>query len=58
MSASVPLDRNAVYVCLSRFQRFKFKVNLYKLREERAIKPSTFGRLVSATLYEKRCGEL
>ena len=37
-----------------RFQRFKFKYNLYKLREERAIKPSTFGRLVSATLYEKR----
>jgi len=39
-----------------RFQRFKFKYNLYKLREERTIKPSTFGRLVSATLYEKRCG--
>jgi len=38
------------------FERFKFKHNMYKLREERAIKPSTFGHLVSATLYEKRFG--
>jgi len=38
------------------FELFKFKHNLYKLREERAIKPSTFGHLVSATLYEKRFG--
>ncbi len=28
---------------------------MYKLREERNIKPSTFGQLVSSTLYEKRC---
>lgn len=27
---------------------------MYKLREERNIKPSTFGQLVSSTLYEKR----
>lgn len=38
-----------------RHQRFAFKHNLYKLREERDIKPSAFGQLVSATLYEKRC---
>lgn len=37
-------------------QRFQFKHNLYKLREERNIKPSTFGELVSSTLYEKRFG--
>lgn len=37
-------------------QRFKFKHNLYKLREERDIKPSAFGQLVSATLYERRFG--
>eukprot|EP00887_Chlorella_sp_A99_P002033 scaffold18.g2033.t1 len=38
------------------FQRFTFKHNLYKLREERDIKPSSFAQLVSATLYEKRFG--
>ena len=37
-------------------QRFKFKHNMYKLREERDIKPSAFGQLVSATLYERRFG--
>lgn len=39
-----------------RSQRFAFKHNLYKLREERNIKPSSFGQLVSTTLYEKRFG--
>merc|ERR1719310_1333526 len=34
----------------------KFKMNLYKLREEREIKPETFGHLVSGMLYEKRFG--
>ena len=37
-----------------RFSRFALKHNLYKLREERDMKPSTFGELVSSTLYEKR----
>lgn len=37
-------------------QRFTFKHNLYKLREERNIKPSSFAQLVSTTLYEKRFG--
>ena len=37
-------------------QKFKFKTNLYKLREEREIKPKTFAHMVSATLYEKRFG--
>ena len=37
-------------------QRFAFKHNLYKLREERDIKPTAFGHLVSATLYERRFG--
>ena len=36
------------------FHRFAFKHNLYRLREERDMKPSTFGELVSSTLYEKR----
>ncbi|KAK2079750.1 Proteasome subunit beta type-3-A [Prototheca wickerhamii] len=37
-------------------QRFNFKHRLYKLREERNIRPSSFAQLVSATLYEKRFG--
>ena len=37
-----------------RYQKLKFRHNLYKLREERNIKPSTFGELVSSMLYEKR----
>jgi 20S proteasome subunit beta 3 len=38
------------------YQRLLMRHNLYKLREERDIKPSTFGALVSAMLYEKRFG--
>ena len=37
------------------YNRFKFRHNLYKLREDRDMKPSTFANLVSAMLYEKRC---
>ena len=29
---------------------------MYKLREEREIRPKTFAHLVSSTLYEKRFG--
>ncbi|GMH34128.1 hypothetical protein BSKO_01962 [Bryopsis sp. KO-2023] len=35
---------------------FKFRHNLYKLREERDIRPSTFTQMVSSMLYEKRFG--
>lgn len=34
----------------------RYKVNMYKLKEEREIQPKTFAHLVSATLYEKRFG--
>ncbi|KAJ3102286.1 Proteasome subunit beta type-3 [Phlyctochytrium planicorne] len=37
-------------------ERFKMKVNLYNLKEEREISPRTFASLVSSTLYEKRFG--
>lgn len=37
-------------------QLLVFKHNMYKLREERNIKPATFAELVSSTLYEKRFG--
>ncbi|KSA01109.1 Proteasome subunit beta type-3 [Debaryomyces fabryi] len=37
-------------------ETFRFKNNLYKLREEREIEPKTLANLVSSTLYEKRFG--
>lgn len=35
---------------------FRFKVNMYRLREERNISPQTMAQLVSTSLYEKRFG--
>jgi 20S proteasome subunit beta 3 len=35
---------------------FRYKVNLYRLREERHIAPRTFANLVSSSLYERRFG--
>jgi len=32
----------------------KFKTNLYTLKEGREMKSSTFSKLVSTSLYEKR----
>lgn len=37
-------------------EKLVFRHNLYKLREERDIKPSTFGHLLSSMLYERRFG--
>jgi len=37
-------------------QKFKFRMKLYSLREERDMKPSVFANLVSTMLYEKRFG--
>ncbi|CAO3608869.1 unnamed protein product [Cunninghamella blakesleeana] len=37
-------------------EQFKFKVNMYKMREERDIEPKTLAHLVSSTLYERRFG--
>ncbi|KAI9591992.1 nucleophile aminohydrolase [Syncephalis fuscata] len=34
----------------------RFKVNMYKMREERTIQPKTFAHMLSSTLYEKRFG--
>ncbi|KAJ1656613.1 proteasome core particle subunit beta 3 [Dispira simplex] len=41
---------------LTLHDQFRYKVNMYKLREERTIEPKTFAHLVSSTLYEKRFG--
>ena len=35
---------------------FRYKVNMYRLREERHIAPRTFANLVSSSLYERRFG--
>ena len=45
--AFIPPRRRSAHV--------RFRMNMYKLREERDIKPATFGHMVSAMLYEKRC---
>ncbi|CAL9730924.1 proteasome subunit beta type-3 [Monosporozyma unispora] len=37
-------------------QVFRYKTNIYKLKEDRPIEPETFTQLVSTTLYEKRFG--
>lgn len=34
----------------------RYKVNMYRLREERGIAPKTMANLVSSSLYEKRFG--
>ncbi|KAJ1964235.1 proteasome core particle subunit beta 3 [Dipsacomyces acuminosporus] len=36
--------------------RFRFRVNIYRQREERVIEPKTFSNLVSHMLYERRFG--
>ena len=35
-------------------QKLTFRTNMYKLREEREMKPSTFSNVVSSVLYERR----
>ncbi|KAJ3072156.1 Proteasome subunit beta type-3 [Podochytrium sp. JEL0797] len=37
-------------------EKFRLKVDMYHLREEREITPKTFAHMVSSTLYEKRFG--
>jgi 20S proteasome subunit beta 3 len=37
-------------------EKFRYRVNMYKMKEEREIEPETFAHLVSSTLYERRFG--
>lgn len=37
-------------------QLLKFRMSLYKLKEDREIKPKTFSALLTSILYEKRFG--
>jgi 20S proteasome subunit beta 3 len=36
------------------YEKLKFRVNLYQLREERDIEPKPFASMVSSVLYERR----
>lgn len=38
------------------FQRLRFRINMYELRENRRIRPKTLSSLISSFLYEKRFG--
>ncbi|CAH2049504.1 unnamed protein product, partial [Iphiclides podalirius] len=38
------------------FQRLKFRMNLYELKENRIMRPKTFSAMLSNLLYEKRFG--
>lgn len=38
------------------YQKLVFRHKMYQLREERVMKPETFGHMVSALQYEKRFG--
>jgi len=40
----------------SRRERFRFRVNMYTIKEEREIEPEAFAHLVSSSLYERRFG--
>jgi len=37
-------------------ETFRYRLNMYTIKEEREIEPETFAHLVSSTLYEKRFG--
>lgn len=37
-----------------RRERFRYRVNMYTIKEEREIQPETFTHMVSSTLYEHR----
>eukprot|EP00743_Colponemidia_sp_Colp-15_P000566 GILK01000634.1.p1 GENE.GILK01000634.1~~GILK01000634.1.p1 ORF type:complete len:222 (+),score=20.91 GILK01000634.1:61-666(+) len=37
-------------------EKFKFRINMYRLKEEREIRPKVFSNLVSTILYERRFG--
>lgn len=38
------------------FQRLRFRINMYELRENRHIRPKTFSSMITSFLYEKRFG--
>jgi 20S proteasome subunit beta 3 len=56
---SVRFPRHPCSPCaliISSYERFRFRTNMYTIKEEREISPETFTHLVSSTLYEHRFG--
>lgn len=51
---SIQFLHSRLYDFVHRSELFRFKVNMYKLQEEREISPKTFAHMVSSTLYSKR----
>lgn len=47
---------SSYHLTLPSRERFRFRVNMYTIKEEREIEPETFAHLVSSTLYEHRFG--
>lgn len=35
--------------------KFRYRMKIYEMKEERTMEPETFAHLVSSTLYERRC---
>ncbi|THG98388.1 hypothetical protein EW026_g3788 [Hermanssonia centrifuga] len=47
---------NIIIASLPSREQFRYRVNMYTIKEEREIEPQAFAQLVSSTLYEKRFG--
>lgn len=35
-------------------EKFRYRLNMYRMKEDRDIEPETFANLLSSTLYERR----
>lgn len=35
-------------------EKFRYRLNMYRMKEDREIEPETFAHLMSSTLYERR----
>lgn len=47
-------DPHRLHLSHHRHERFRYRVNMYTIKEEREIQPETFTHMVSSTLYEHR----
>ena len=46
----------SVHTTAHRHEQFRYRVNMYTIKEEREIEPQAFTQMVSSTLYERRFG--
>lgn len=51
----MPLKCQIPTTIIHRHEKLRNRVNLYRMKEQREISPSTFAHLTSSTLYERRC---